>query len=110
MMMTMRHYLPAHVVHEAGCSDAPTRRIAFRASVLWQAYPNGVPHTCFTRETVSHNRAVVVEAVVYDSHPYQESGAHQPDAVRPLCRVCRGTHPDRSDAPAPASRAIGVAS
>jgi hypothetical protein len=109
-MTSMRHYPPAHVIHEAGCPDAPTGRIAFRASGLRQAYPNGVPHSCFTRETVYHNREVVAEAVEYESHPYQESGATQPDAVRPLCRICRGTHPDRSEATGFVSRAVGVTS
>jgi hypothetical protein len=87
-----RHYPPAHIIHEANCPDAPKRRIVFRASGLRHAYANGVPHTCFTRQTVLQNRDVVAEAVEYEPHPYQPSGATQLDAVRPLCRTCRGTH------------------
>jgi hypothetical protein len=49
---------------------------------------------------------VFAEAVEYEPHPYQPSGATQPDAVRPLCRTCRGTHPDMVEATlgAPLSR------
>ena len=92
--MTRRHYPPAHTIHEVGCPDAPKGLITFRARGLAQAYPNAMPHTCFTRETVRQDREVVAEAVEYEPHPYRPSGATQPDAVRPLCRTCRGTHPD----------------
>jgi hypothetical protein len=89
----MRDYPPACVIHEADCPEAPTGRLVLRASGLREAYPNGRPHTCFTRATVLSNRDVIAETIEYDPHPYQPSGATLPDAVRPLCRICRGTHP-----------------
>lgn len=88
----MRHYPPAHVIHEANCPDAPAGAFAFRASVLKQAYPNSRPHTCFDRETVTGNREVVAESPDWEAHVYRPSTIHPPDAVRALCEVCRGTH------------------
>ncbi|MDQ1722492.1 MAG: hypothetical protein QOI26_2226 [Pseudonocardiales bacterium] len=100
--MNLRHYPPARTIHDADCPDAPPGQIVFRAGSLLLAYPNAVPHTCFTRDTVLRNRDVVAEAVEYEPHPYRPSGATQPDAVRPLCRTCRGTHPDWSEPAHPA--------
>jgi hypothetical protein len=90
----IRDYPPAHIVHEAKCPAAPLGLFAFKATVL-AAYPNSRPHTCISRETVTYNRLVVVEPVGYPRHAYEPSGATQPDATRPLCRTCRGTHPNR---------------
>ncbi|MDT5150591.1 MAG: hypothetical protein QOI01_2324 [Mycobacterium sp.] len=78
--MNLRHYPPARTIHDVGCPDAPPGQIVFRASSLLPAYPNAVPHTCFTRDTVLDNRDVVAEAVEYEPHPYRPSGATQPDA------------------------------
>lgn len=96
MVSERRDYPPAHTIHEANCPDAPPGLMVFRAGGLAAAYPTGMPHTCFTRETVRLNREVVAEPVEYEPHSYQPSGATQPDAVRPLCRTCRGTHPGES--------------
>jgi hypothetical protein len=93
----MRDYPPAPVIHDADCPDAPTGQLVFPAGGLRQTYPHGVPHTCFTRDTVLRNRDVIAETIHYEPHLYQPSGATQPDAARPLCRTCRGTHPDAAE-------------
>lgn len=88
----MKEYEPAHVIHEAGCEDAPAGLFVFKASSLGDAYPNGRPHVCFDRDTIRFNREVVAEPGEYDPHTYAPSTIHPEDAARPLCRVCRGTH------------------
>lgn len=90
----MREYPPAHVIHQADCDDAPAG-LAFRAQAL-AAYPNSRPHRCFSRDTVTHNREVVAEVIDYEPHAYEPSTIHPDDAVRPLCKVCRGTHGDQA--------------
>jgi hypothetical protein len=94
----MRDYPPAHTIHELGCPEAPTDLIAFRARGTREAHPNGFPHTCVTSDTVKHNREVVAEPPSFEPHPYAPSAAEQPDATRPLCRTCRGTHPNEPEA------------
>ncbi len=66
---------------------------ASRAAGLAQAYPTGMPHTCFPRETVRLNREVVAELGEYDPHSYRPSGATQSGAVgrsRAQCRTRAG--------------------
>lgn len=88
----MKDYPPAHVIHEENCPDAPRGLPVFRAEHLVD-YSNSRPHHCFNRETVAHNRMVVAEPGDYEPHPYVPSSIHPADAVKPLCRVCRSTHP-----------------
>jgi hypothetical protein len=91
--MTGRHYEPARVVHKATCPDAP-QGFVLRAVAVMQAHPNATLHNCLTPIAVRQNPEVTTEAVTYEPHLYHPSAATQPDAVRPLCRTCRGTHPE----------------
>lgn len=87
-----KEYEPAHVIHEATCPDVPPNHFAFKARSLADAYPTSRPHTCFTRDTVTFNREVVAEPVMYEPHGYKPSTIRPEDATRALCEVCRGTH------------------
>jgi hypothetical protein len=102
----MRDYPPAHVIHEAGCADAPAGLFTFRASALI-AYPTSRPHACFNRATIVENRQVVAEPGDDQAHAYMPSSLHPADAVKRLCRVCRGTHPEK---PVDLAEWLGVAS
>jgi hypothetical protein len=101
----MRHYPPAHVIHEATCPDAPPGLITFRAHALEAAFPTSRPHTCFDQSTVTLNREVVAEPGGYEPHEYQASTIHPADAYRRLCEVCRGTHGEAED---PAAGILGL--
>lgn len=87
----MKHYPPAHIIHEADCDVAPAGLFVFQASNL-QNFPNGRPHACFSRATITHNRDVVAEPGDYEPHSYEPSTLRPADAAQPLCKVCRGTH------------------
>jgi hypothetical protein len=92
-----RDYPPAVVIHSAGCREVAPVPIIGRqrpAAPLRQVaadYPNGIPHDCVNPHMPD------VPAVATDpgwpAHEYASSGAYrQPDAARPLCDHCRGTH------------------
>jgi hypothetical protein len=57
----MRDDLPAHVIHEVGCPDAPKNLIVFRVANVATAYPSARAHTCISHQTVAMNREVVAE-------------------------------------------------
>lgn len=89
--MNRREYEPAGVVHVADCDLAPDERsYILRAAALRNSHDR--PHTCFTRAHAAANAEIVIERIDYEKHPYIQSTIFPDDAVRPLCRTCRGTH------------------
>jgi hypothetical protein len=99
--VTTKDYPPAPIVHDARCEDAPEGVPVPPRGVL-QSYPNATVHTCFSNATVTSGRGVIVEQGDYEPHPYEESTVTTVEvgvqAARPLCRTCRGTHPDEPPA------------
>ncbi|SDT35021.1 hypothetical protein [Actinoplanes derwentensis] len=94
-MSDLRDYPPQPWIHQADCTDAPPGPLALRATAIRELYPYGRPHHCFDRPTVTYNRECVAEPWSEsdpEPHRYSESTIQPPDAVRPLCEVCRGTH------------------
>jgi hypothetical protein len=90
--MSVRDYPPGAVFHISSCPEitghsAPSlqvlRAVAENPSHRYCPCTGGGPDTA---------PYVVIERVVYGDHLYVPS-AHRPrDAVRALCRTCRGTH------------------
>jgi hypothetical protein len=89
--MDKRDYLPAGVVHVADCDDAPAGLLTIPAKSLRGSHDR--PHSCVTTAAVAANRDVVVERLDVEPHGYARSTIWPEDAARPLCRICRGTHP-----------------
>jgi hypothetical protein len=85
-----RDYPPAVRVHGIDCPEIKgllLPRLAMTEIV--QQYPNGTPHlVCLS----GGDRVGVIEAVKYPDHAYKESSVSPPDATRPLCDYCKGTH------------------
>lgn len=92
----MRDYPPAHVIHEASCEDNPGELLVFKAHNL-VAWPNSIPHRCVSRRTITSDRDVVAEPINYEPHEYEPSTLRPADAVKALCKVCRGTHGSEVD-------------
>jgi hypothetical protein len=88
----MREYPAAHVIHEARCEEAPAGLLTFRAHLIPAVHPNARAHTCVSYATVQHDREVVAEPGDGRDHLYEPSATRPPDATRPLCRHCSGTH------------------
>jgi hypothetical protein len=94
-MTTLRHYPPAPVVfHEVTCPTAPPGVISLPIRVAYARNPHSVAHRCINKNTVANNRVVVVAETVYPAHVWERSTLMPDDAVRELCRVCQGTHPE----------------
>jgi hypothetical protein len=86
-----RDYPPAVVVHDHSCHEVPPLMIPQPMPVIARDHPNGRPHDCVN----PHQRDAlgVVIVVQYPRHLYVRSERYtQPDATRPLCDVCGGTH------------------
>lgn len=109
MDVTPRDYPPAASVHDPSrCEHAPPG-ILMSPRAAAEAYPNARPHTCFTRDTITAGRAVVVEHIDYEPHRYQPSTIQHEsgiNAIRPLCKICRGTHGDAPPATGPSGLLI----
>ncbi|GIF01114.1 hypothetical protein [Paractinoplanes rishiriensis] len=89
-MTGKREYPPAVVVHRPDCAELQGRLLSQLATAeIARQYPNGKPHHCYH---MHHDAVGVVEPVEYPAHPYEESTVTYPDASRPMCRVCGGTH------------------
>lgn len=89
--MGERHYPPAVRVHGPSCPDIPAHVILSRlpAAQVAAQYPNGEPHLlCLS----GGDRIARIEVVEYPPHGYEPSSVVYPDAVRPLCAYCKGTH------------------
>jgi hypothetical protein len=90
-----REYPPAVLVHAEDCEDVIGLRRAGEALIpmvtpeIARAYPNGRMHSCyhFTLQTRG-----VVQTMTYPPHAYDPSTVTHPDAARPMCTVCMGTH------------------
>ncbi len=85
-----REYPPAVLVHARECPDARGRNWpALPTVMIARLYPNGRMHSCyhFTLQSTG-----VVEAMEYPPHAYEVSTVTYPDAARPMCTVCMGTH------------------
>jgi hypothetical protein len=85
-----REYPPAVVVHAPGCADIRGRILpTLPTPEIARHYPNGRMHSCyhFTLQPTG-----VVESIEYAPHAYEQSTVRYPDAPRPCCTVCGGTH------------------
>lgn len=92
-MTERRHYPPAHQIHAPTCGSLPNGLEILPTSQLAERYPNGVMHHCYH---FHQNATGVAEQVFYPPHDYEASANFPADAVRPLCRSCRGTHEDET--------------
>lgn len=90
--MQRREYEPARRVHAADCPDAPPGEFISLARAVSEAWPHDRPHRCVDRAYARSNNPVVRELVVYEPHAWIPSTIVPADAVRALCRTCRGTH------------------
>ncbi|GIE35878.1 hypothetical protein Ait01nite_089230 [Actinoplanes italicus] len=92
-MTVLRHYPPGVVLHTSSCPDitghsAPSLQV-LQAVLKYPSYrycmcTGGGPETA---------PYVVVERIDYGDHLYIPKPGNPPrDAVRALCRTCRGTH------------------
>jgi hypothetical protein len=102
-----RHYPPGVEFHAPHCREGGNS-IAVQVASAITEFPNYQFHICFDpviaasiardpKAMAEFAPYVVVEKPDYGSHRYAPSrpgdGTPQPpDAIRPLCRVCRGTH------------------
>ncbi len=84
-----RHYPPALLIHAPTCPERPRHTEPMPSRDIARQHPNAVPHNCYHPTRDRHGAA---EAVVYPPHQYRESTIVYDDAVKALCRVCRGTH------------------
>lgn len=87
--MTTRDYPPAVLVHVPACPDAPRGLITQRTPEIARTHPNGRMHHCYHFSVQARG---VVETMVYPPHAYEQSTVTYPDATRPMCAVCGGTH------------------
>ncbi|BBH64847.1 hypothetical protein ACTI_15320 [Actinoplanes sp. OR16] len=90
-MIQRREYDPAWRVHAADCPDAPPGAFVTTARAVYEAFPHDRPHRCLTKGYVSRNGAVVREQIHYEPHDWVPSTIVPADAIRALCRTCRGT-------------------
>lgn len=106
--MPSRHYPAAVIFHAPHCIENGNG-LAVTVRGATEAHPNYRFDTCFSGLIPPHLANdpgklagimpyVTVEVITYRQHPYSpsdprdESIPQPPDAIRPLCRVCRGTH------------------
>ncbi|GIM94403.1 hypothetical protein [Paractinoplanes toevensis] len=89
-MSEKREYPPAPIVHHPRCTHVRDRQFPLAATLdIALEHPNGRRHDGFQ----PHQHSVgVVEQVQYLPHEYAESDQTFPDAVRPMCLHCGGTH------------------
>ncbi|WP_229068381.1 hypothetical protein [Actinoplanes sp. DH11] len=98
--MSRREYDPAQRIHALNCPDAPPGAFVSLARTVGQTYPHDRPHRCVTRAYTIGNGPVVREAVSYPPHQWVPSSIVPSDAVRALCRICRGTRCATAQPPA----------
>lgn len=84
-----RDYPAAVLVHREGCPEAPSGLIPMATADIARAYPNGRMHHCYHFSLFPKG---LVETMAYPPHAYEESSVTYPDATRPMCSVCMGTH------------------
>ncbi len=90
-----REYPPAVLVHAENCEDVINLRrhgealIPMATPDIARAYPNGRMHSCFHFHLQARG---VVQTMTYPPHAHEPSTVVYPDAARPLCAVCMGTH------------------
>lgn len=89
-MAGKREFPPAVRVHHVDCAEIRGLLLARLPSAeIVRRYPNGAPH----HACLSPCDAVgVIEVVEYPAHAYERSSVFPPDAVKPLCAYCKGTH------------------
>ena len=93
--MLRRDYPPAVLVHSEDCEDVISLRrhgeilIPMATADIARAYPNGRMHSCYHFSLQARG---VVQTMTYPPHAYEPSSVVYPDADRPLCAVCMGTH------------------
>jgi hypothetical protein len=85
-----RDYPPAVRVHGIDCLEIKGLLLSrLPAAEIVRQYPNGEPHhACLS----PRDKVGVIEAVEYPGHAYEESSVFPPDATKPLCAYCKGTH------------------
>ena len=90
-LSVMRDYPPAVRVHGLECPDIPAHLLLSRLPMaeIAKDYPNGEPHL---RCLSGGDRVGRIEVIEYPPHDYEVSSQHPPDAPRPLCAYCKGTH------------------
>jgi hypothetical protein len=90
-----REYPPAVLVHSESCEDVINLRrhgeilIPMATPEIAHAYPNGRMHSCYHFSLQARG---VVQPMTYPPHAHEPSTVIYPDAARPLCTVCMGTH------------------
>jgi hypothetical protein len=90
-----REYPPAVLVHTENCEDVINLRrrgeivIPMATPDIARTYPNGRMHRCYHFSLWARG---VVQTMTYPPHTYEPSTVIYPDAARPLCAVCMGTH------------------
>ena len=103
-----RHYPPGVVFHAPHCIGGGSGA-AVPVRAAFEAHPNRLVDACFA-QVIPHNLTenedalaeilpyVSIEIIPYARHPYVASDPRDPnfkqppDAIRPLCKICRGTH------------------
>ena len=100
--MGRRDYPPGVILHAPHCVEGGNSP-ALPIEAAFGAYPSRQLHFCFggmipaqleglaLQDVMPH---VVIEHWEYGGHEYQQSDDWPNDAIRPLCRRCRGTHGD----------------
>ena len=83
------HYPPQPEVRPARMEEV-RNGLAIEAAVAQRQHPFARPVGAYTMST----QLVAVVAVEYPEHQYRPSMIWPADAVRELCMVCRGTHPE----------------
>lgn len=103
-----RHYPPGVVFHAPHCIEGGNA-IAVPVGSAFDTHPNHMFDACFAglippflaedAEALAGIMPYIsVETISYHQHAYVPSpprGSRMPqlfDAIRPLCRICRGTH------------------
>ncbi|GAA4924255.1 hypothetical protein [Actinoplanes utahensis] len=89
--MKPRDFPPGVVLHAPHCPDAGDGNKATLPTLKAIAdYPSFRWCLCGNLDDTPH---VVVEAIDYGLHLYEPAPGVPPrDAIRPLCKTCRGTH------------------
>jgi len=85
-----REYPPAVRVHGINCQEIEGLLLSrLPVPEIVCQYPNGERHQACLSPSASTG---VIEAVEYRAHRYEKSSVCPPDATRPLCAYCKGTH------------------
>ena len=107
-----RHYPPGVILHAPHCIEGGNA-MASPIAAAFEAHPNHQLHFCFASMLPLHLAddpvrlaklmpEVSVEVLEYRRHPYTPCDPRHPDikqppnAIRPICKVCRGTHQGES--------------